>query len=135
MNKKLKKLKNNNPPHPIQPLYIDEDGIKRFKPNSIVRHLLDHGGLSMNDLVKFRFPREDWEQFAQLINYSHSGAGDLSYMSTEVWEAADTMYENGLTKDAAMASNLKEELDSLREELREPIARLYGLHPDDLKSR
>lgn len=61
--------------HPIQPLYKSESGVVRFKPNAIVQYLLDNGGISMNDIACLDFSREDREQFAQLIGYSHSGAG------------------------------------------------------------
>lgn len=51
------------------------------------------GRASLNDLARMEFTREDREQFAQLIGYSHSGSGDLSYMSDEVWYAAQSEYE------------------------------------------
>lgn len=80
--------------HPIQPLEVDENGTLRFKKNAIVRHLLDHGGIDMNALAVMDFSREDREHFAQLIGYSHGGAGELSYMSDEVWYAAQEEYES-----------------------------------------
>jgi len=79
--------------HPIQPLCLDAMGTLRFKANAIVRHLLDNGGISLNDIACMDFTREDREQFAQLIGYSHSGSGDLSYMSDAVWYAAQDEYE------------------------------------------
>lgn len=121
--KKLKDIK-----HPIQPIGIAEDGIVRFKANAIVRHLLDNGGIDLNQIAALNFSQEDQEQFAQLIGYSHSGAHDLSYMSSEVLSAA----EAGGT-DADRANYLRAQLDSLREDLREPMAALFGKHPDDLK--
>ena len=39
----------------------------------------------MNDLNSRVFSIEDREQFAQLIGYSVSGFGDLSYVSDETW--------------------------------------------------
>lgn len=80
--------------HPIQPLQLDERGTLRFKRNAIVRHLLDHGGIDLNAIACMDFSREDREQFAQLIGYSHDGAGTLSYFSDEVWESARDEYEN-----------------------------------------
>lgn len=65
--------------HPIQPLVTTDSGVVRFKANTIVQYLLENGGITMNNLAVMSFPREDREQFAQLIGYSHSGAGDLSY--------------------------------------------------------
>jgi len=75
--------------HPMQPLYLDEEHVLRFKQNAIVRFLLDAGKFDMNDLALMPFNREDREQFAQLIGYSHSGFGELSYVSNETWELAN----------------------------------------------
>ena len=122
----MKKLKNTR--HPIQPIVKDEHGVVRFKRNAIVCHLLDHGGIDLNAIACMDFSREDREQFAQLIGYSHSGAHDLSYVSSEVLAAA----EAGGT-DADRAEYLRAQLDGLREALREPMAELFGKHPDDLK--
>lgn len=75
-------------PHPIQPLVKDEHGTVRFKPNAIVRFLLDAGPFDMNTLAKMDFSHEDRAQFAQLIGYSVSGWGELSYVSDEVYDRA-----------------------------------------------
>lgn len=66
---------------PMQPVYIDPLGTARFRANALVRHLLDQpGGQTLNDLARLpNIPREDWAQLAQLIGYSVSGYGDLSY--------------------------------------------------------
>lgn len=81
------------PEHPMQPVILDESGVARFKANAIVRYLLDlcqvRGISGMNELALIPFSREDREQFAQLIGYSVSGAGDLSYVSEEVIVLAD----------------------------------------------
>lgn len=74
--------------HPIQPTEKDPDGTVRFKQNAIVRLLLDVGPWDMNDLAKMPFSVEDREQFAQLIGYSVSGFGELSYVSDETFMAA-----------------------------------------------
>ena len=118
--------------HPIQPLVKDDHGVVRFKENALVRYLLDHGGLDMNKLAMVSFPREDREQFAQLIGYSHSGASDLSYMSDDVIEAARRAYDEQTTPAGAMARVQAEKLDALRRALREPMADLFGVHPEDL---
>jgi len=65
--------------HPTQPIETDEDGVRRFKRNAIVRYILDAGPLNMNDIALMPFSREDRQQFAQLIGYSFSGYMDLSY--------------------------------------------------------
>lgn len=121
------------PRHPIQPLEMTESGVLRFKANKIVQYLLDHGGIDMNKLAMLDFPREDREQFAQLIGYSHSGAGDLQYFSDETWSAAQQMHETGKTELQARLDDAEDQLRRLREVLREPMAELFHVHPDDLK--
>ncbi len=78
------------PPQPMQPIVIDEKGVPRFKANAIVQYLLDHGGIDMNKLARLEFSQEDRMQFAQLIGYSVSGFGDLSYAHPAMVLAADT---------------------------------------------
>lgn len=78
--------------HPMQPVQRDTDGVVRFKPNKIVRFLVDWArprGMSLNDLAILPFDDEDREQLAQLIGYSVSGFGDLSYASQEAIDLAD----------------------------------------------
>jgi hypothetical protein len=74
--------------HPLQPLVKDEYGVVRFKPNKIVRYLLDNGGIDLNWLATIDFSREDREQFAQLIGYSLSGFSELSYVRDKTYIAA-----------------------------------------------
>lgn len=74
--------------HPVQPLVRDDRGITRFKENKIVRYLLDNGPFTMNDIALLGAPREDHVQFAQLIGYSLSGFGDLSYVKDKDYERA-----------------------------------------------
>lgn len=118
--------------HPIQPLENDAKGVLRFRPNKIVQHLLDNGGINLNDLTRIGFEREEWEQFAQLIGYSLSGFGTLSYVSDEVYDSAVQMAENGKSELEARLEHQDTLLYSLRECMRDPIARLYGIHPSDL---
>jgi hypothetical protein len=77
------------PDHPVQPLIRDQNGTKRFKENGIVRYLLDAGPFDMNQLAMMPFSREDRSQFAQLIGYSLSGFGDLSYVTDEEYARAE----------------------------------------------
>lgn len=100
---------------PIQPLSLDKHGVIRFEENAIVRHLLDKGPFDLNDIACIDFTQEDREQFAQLIGYSLSGAGDLGYFSAETWEAAEEMYENGTTEKDARIKCLQETLNNVRE--------------------
>ena len=59
----------------------------RFRANKIVQYLLDRGPVDMNHLGRVSwgegFTSDDWDQFNQLIGYSVSGYGDLSYVSPE----------------------------------------------------
>ena len=75
--------------HPIQNVAKDEHGVVRFVKNEIVRFLLDEGPFDMNTIVLKGFSKEDQEQFAQLIGYSISGFGELSYVSDEAYNKAD----------------------------------------------
>lgn len=118
--------------HPIQPLETDAQGVVRFKRNAVVCHLLDNGGIDMNKLATLVFSREDREQFAQLIGYSHSGSGDLPYMSNETYQAAARIHEAGETETEARLKEAEGTIGDLRKALRAPIAALYCIHPDDL---
>lgn len=121
--------------HPIQPLAKDKYGALRFKKNTIVEYLCQNGSLKLNDLAKLDiFPREDWVQLAQLIGYSLNGFGTLSYVEDEDYNAAELMSKRKrMTADEAHAKVTKDTLASLKKAIREPIAALYGIHPDDLK--
>jgi hypothetical protein len=127
---KPKKIKPKH--HPIQPLELDDKGVLRFKENKIVSHLLAKGGIDLNAIACLDFSKEDRQQFAQLIGYSLGGYADLrSYVDDDAYRAAEAQKEDD-PRDAEIAM-LKDELAALRDGLREPIARLYGKHPDDLK--
>lgn len=124
--------------HPMQPIGPDAHGRMRFKENKLVRAILDHStgrGLGMNELArKFSSAEhiDDWRQLAQLIGYSLSGFGELPYVDVDTYNAAEAMAYQQLSEDKARIAALEEELNALRSALREPIARLYGKHPDDL---
>lgn len=78
--------------HPMQPVFIDEDGIARFRGNPIVRFLYDwavNKGMGMNELIMMPFENEDREHFAQLIGYSICGYGELSYVSDKSYAEAE----------------------------------------------
>ena len=94
--------------HPIQPLDLDEHETLRFKANAIVRFLLDAGPFDMNQLAQMTFSQEDREQFAQLIGYSLSGFGELSYVSDETYERAHSSI-NHLVRARIDAKYAKEE--------------------------
>ena len=118
--------------NPIQPLYKDECGVVRFKANAIVRFLLDAGPIDLNKLAVMEFSADDRMQFAQLIGYSLSGFGELGYVLDDVYAAAEHMSEQSTTEEQARIATLSEVLNDLRAALREPMAQLFGVHPDDL---
>lgn len=74
--------------HPIQPLAKDEHGVIRFKKNHIVDFL---AAGKLNELATMDFPKEDYEQLAQLIGYSLSGFGTLPYVTDETYDRAEAM--------------------------------------------
>lgn len=75
--------------NPDQPIITAPDKVRRFKSNKIVQYLLDNGGIDMNQLARTRlFDNDDWTQFAQLIGYSVSGFGELSYVSDKRYARA-----------------------------------------------
>lgn len=76
---------------PMQPLAIDAHGTLRFKENPIVRKLLDYAtehGYGLNEIALDEFEAEYQMQLAQLIGYSLSGYGTLSYVTDESYERA-----------------------------------------------
>lgn len=119
--------------HPIQPIENDSRGTPRFKKNAIVEFLLDHGGHDMNKLASLDFSQEDREQFAQLIGYSLSGFGELSYVSDETYNAAERMAEGEDERDARIAS-LEQMLSTVREGLKVAVPAVFRIHPDDLEA-
>lgn len=120
--------------HPIQPLQYDDKGVLRFKANAIVQYLLDNGGIDLNKIQCLNFSKEDRQQFAQLIGYSLGGYATLSYTDNASCEAAEKMFNAGLSEDKAKIAYLEGELKALRQALKIPIARLFEKHPNDLNN-
>ena len=73
----------------LQPIIKAKDGVIRFKGNAIIIWLLESGKLDLNQIAAMDFPKADEEQLAQLLGYSVSGFGDLSYASKKAIQAAD----------------------------------------------
>ncbi len=69
----------------------------RFRKNAIVSYMLNEGervGLfDLNRLAILGFSKEDHMQLAQLIGYSVSGYGDLSFVSEESVAKADAIVD------------------------------------------
>ncbi|WP_199789119.1 hypothetical protein [Cronobacter malonaticus] len=82
------------PVAPMQPVVIDAQGTLRFKENPIVRKLLDYStrhGYGLNEMALEDFDAEDRMQLAQLIGYSLSGYGTLSYVTDESYARASML--------------------------------------------
>ncbi|MDP2141349.1 MAG: hypothetical protein Q8L20_11110 [Gammaproteobacteria bacterium] len=120
----------------MQPISPDKNGTMRFHENKIVRDLLDFAssrGFGLNEIACGDYTREDRQQLAQLIGYSLSGYSELSYVDDESFAAAVSMSEDqSLSETEARLAHLTEVVAELREKLREPMATLFGIHPDDL---
>ena len=120
--------------NPIQPLKEDSNGVLRFKGNAIVEYLLEFAqshGCGLNEIACMDFIKDDRQQFAQLINYSLSGYSELSYVDDDAYGAACEM-TRGKSEDKARIAHLERELAAVRKSLRKPMARLFGVHPDNL---
>lgn len=118
---------------PIQPLYIDHRGVLRFRGNSLVRYILEAGGIDMNDLACLPFPVEDRRQFAQLIGYSLSGYGDLSYVDNATYESAERMRSEGTTSEQEKVLYYTRLIEELKKSLKDPISQLFEIHPNNLE--
>jgi len=122
--------------NPIQPLALDDRGVLRFKENAIVNYLREVAkkhGVDMNEMITMGFSVEDWQQYAQLTGYSLSGYSELPYVDDASYEAAHAMASDpSLREEVARISTLEAKIESLKNAMREPIADLFGVPPDDL---
>lgn len=81
------------PRHPVQPLVFDPHGVVRFKANAAVKALLyKDSPLDLNQMCLMGFGKEDWDQFGQIIGYSHGGSP--SYISTRSLNASEREWED-----------------------------------------
>jgi hypothetical protein len=78
----------------MQPIVWDDNGVIRFQDNKIIKMLADAGVLDLNYIagqcIEKRIPHVDQMQFWQLLGYSVSGFGSLSFVTKEMVLAADT---------------------------------------------
>lgn len=118
-----------NTRHPLQPL-IMVGTVLRFKENKIISDMLERTtaqGFGLNQMSTGLYKQEDYNQLLQLIGYSFSGIYGLSDSDLDTAEQAQFIDE----KDARIAV-LEKQLQDLKDAIREPIAALFGKHPDDL---
>lgn len=120
-------------PQPMQPIYEDENGTVRFQKNSIVDYLIENGNIDLNQIATIDAPREDREQFAQLIGYSLGGYSELSYVSNESYETAVKVYKTGQSEFEAKCEVLSEQLAKVKNAFKSLVPDLFNIHPDDLE--
>lgn len=124
------------PPNPMQPFIKDAHGRTRFKANAIVDKLYEFAkqhGYGMNEIACDEFSNDDRMQFAQLIGYSLGGYGELSYVTDDAYKAAQMAADHPFADPFVVRAEVsEEELNSVRKDLRPIMARLFGVHPDDL---
>jgi hypothetical protein len=94
---RVKKNTKARPPE-MQPIHL-VDGVARFRKNAIVDWLFKTGKIDLNEILataqmlEDAFPVEDVEQFWQMLGYSVSGYGDLSFVRKKTVEKADKIVE------------------------------------------
>ena len=89
----------------MQPVEMADDGVIRFKANKIIRWLYnlpkDRPIPDLNE-ISIIAQTSGWEddmvQFWQLLGYSVSGYGDLSFVPPEIIERADAEAETIMRK-------------------------------------
>jgi hypothetical protein len=119
----------------MQPIVRDPHGTPRFKQNRLVMALVEAYPDRLSGLGRIpNIDPEDRRQLAQLIGYSLSGFGELSYVRDEDYAAAAALEEGGDPRDVRIAE-LEKRLADIREKFLDPMAELYGMHPADLEER
>jgi len=82
----MRKKKNK---HPMQPIFLDEQGVARFKENPIIRFLLNEAHANISHVVNSGFSQEDIDQFTQLLGCSVCAFGDYGFASKKAVKKAD----------------------------------------------
>ena len=102
-------------PFPDQPVVLDEHGVARFQANRVIGKLMSvavEAGYSLNGLASDRahgvFTDAECAQLMQLVGYSVSGFGDLSYVN----------YDDLVRADAAVEELLKDPVTKLGDTVR-----------------
>lgn len=121
--------------HPIQPAYEDDKGVLRFKPNKVVLLMLEilrEKCVDLNILHNrgYELPRDEWDQFNQLIGYSVHNAPLSDY---GIATAAERAFNGDKTPDEEKGLAAIQQLEELRNQLAEPLSDLFCVHPDDLR--
>lgn len=118
------------PEMPLQPTAKDEHGTLRFVKNRIVEKLLDDGPFDLNDIASWGFSEDERFQLNQMLGYSVSGI-PIHYDKQSVRIEALICSQD--ERDSLIA-HYESQLATLRSCLREPMADLFEVHPDDLNT-
>lgn len=115
--------------HPMQKI---SEG--RFVQNDIVAYLIENGSIDLNQLAGLTFSDEDREQFAQLIGYSLSGYGSLSYVSDLSYRKAVEMGDNlHYTATTVEIELLEKKLARVQDITKKLTTTLFRVHEYDLQ--
>ena len=118
--------------HPMQEI-VEVSGVVRFRQNAIINWLFESGRLDLNYIAHMNFTQEDRIQLAQLLGYSVGGFQGLSYVDENSKHLAEIKCENPEADDRdALIKILEERLQNVKDGLRETVAQLYDISPDDL---
>lgn len=125
--------------HPIQPLILDENGVLRFKPNQIVRFLLDGQPIDLNRVMNANFSADDRSQLVQLLGIPVSSYADFPCAKAGVVDAAKAAYKlDGASQRRADDAKdeeirqLKEQIKTLKSLLRPLCSTTFNIPPEDL---
>jgi hypothetical protein len=113
---------------PVQPI---RGG--RFVPNKIVNWMLSQIPDGLNTIARMDFTNEEHMQLAQLIGYTTSGYGSLSYVSDESYQVVCELLDSPeeLEKDIRIKV-LEDRLKEVETHTRNAAVALFKIHPDDL---
>jgi len=119
---------------PIQPLTRkNSTGQLCFRGNAIVRYLFEHSSSTLYQLLHLaEAPAEDREQFAQLIGLGVSEAED--WLSQETQAAVRQIDRTGISEQEARLNYLRERLEAVNAAFKGPVALLYDVPADALKT-
>lgn len=115
--------------NPVQPLYKTDSGVVRFKPNAIIDYLFNSGALDLNKIAAMPFTQDDREQLAQLLGYSLSGFGTLSYVTDETYSLA--AMQSSTTEENDRNAILRKQLKDFKAEARLALSTLTELLEND----
>ena len=115
--------------NPVQPLYKTDSGVVRFKPNTIIDYLFNSGALDLNKIAAMPFTQDDREQLAQLLGYSLSGFGTLSYVTDETYSLA--AMQSSTTEENDRNAILRKQLKDFKNEARLALSTLTELLDND----